>query len=105
MRQPKRGELSTPFNPQPLLVTKRKGVMVTARRPDGSIVTRIASMFHHLPYTSAGDLPPVDDPLDTDDDVPPEDEAPVDDEPPQPLLVPRRSSRVVKRPQRLFEHV
>ena len=86
-------------------MTKRKGAMVTARRPDGSSVTRNASMFHHLPYTSAGDLPPVDDPLDTDDDVPPEDEAPADDETPQPLLVPRRSSRVVKRPQRLLEQV
>ena len=52
VRQPKRGKLSTPFNQQPLLVTKRKGAMVTARRPGGSSVTHNASMFHHLPYNS-----------------------------------------------------
>ncbi|KAI0229455.1 hypothetical protein LSAT2_020126 [Lamellibrachia satsuma] len=60
-RQRKTGKLSTPFHPRPLVVTSRKGSMVTARRLDGSLVTRNTSMFHRLPYEVAEYHPMVDD--------------------------------------------
>jgi len=40
VKQPQLNKLSTPFNPTPLVVTERKGTMVTALRGDGSKVTR-----------------------------------------------------------------
>ena len=39
VKQVKQNKLSTPFNPNPLIVTSRKGSMITARRQDGSSVT------------------------------------------------------------------
>ena len=39
VKQPQLKKLSTPFNPTPLVVTERKGTMVTALRGDGSKVT------------------------------------------------------------------
>ncbi|XP_044175365.1 uncharacterized protein LOC122958522 [Acropora millepora] len=36
VKQPQLNKLSTPFNPTPLVVTERKGTMVTALRGDGS---------------------------------------------------------------------
>ena len=40
VKQPQLNKLSTPFNPTPLVVTERKGTMVTALRGDGFNVTR-----------------------------------------------------------------
>ena len=49
--QPRLNKLSTPFNPAPLVVTERKGTMVTSQRGDGSKVTRNVSMFRSIPQT------------------------------------------------------
>ena len=68
IRQRKTGKLSTPFHPRPLVVTSRKGSMVTARRQDGSLVTRNTSMFHRLPHEVAEDHPVIDD-EDTEDET------------------------------------
>ena len=45
MKQSRLKKLSRPFNPTLLVVTERKGTMVTAQRGDGSKVTRNASML------------------------------------------------------------
>ena len=50
VRRQKTGKLSTPFDPTPLDVASRNGSMITARRADGSRVTRNVSMFRSLPY-------------------------------------------------------
>jgi len=68
IRQRKTGKLFTPFHPRPLVVTIRKGSLVTARRQDGSLVTRNTSMFHRLPHIVAEDHPVVDD-EDTEDET------------------------------------
>ena len=48
MKQPKANKLSTPFNPNPLVVKEKKGTMVTVR--DGSkMVTRNSSQFKVIP--------------------------------------------------------
>ena len=59
VRQRKSGKLSTPFDPRLVVVTNRKGSMITARRHDVSTVTRNVSMFHTLSYESAEDHPVV----------------------------------------------
>ena len=59
VRQRKSGKLSTPFDPRLVVVTNRKGSMITARRHDASTVTRNVSMFHTLSYESAEDHPVV----------------------------------------------
>ena len=59
VRQRKSGKLSTTFDPRPVVVTNRKGSMITARRHDVSTVTRNVSMFHMLSYESAEDHPVV----------------------------------------------
>lgn len=46
---PKVNKLSSKFNPIPLTVTRTKGSMVTAQRPDGSLITRNSSFFRRLP--------------------------------------------------------
>ena len=48
IRQNRRNKLSTKFSPVPLTVTQVKGHMITARRPDGSHVTRNVSFFRKL---------------------------------------------------------
>ena len=53
VRRQKTGKFSTPFDPTPLVVTNRKGTMVTARRADGSRVTRNVSMVRSLPYETS----------------------------------------------------
>ena len=48
VRQPKKNKLSTPFNPEPLVVEGKKGPMVTAS--DGfKTITRSSSMFKIIP--------------------------------------------------------
>ena len=48
VRQPKKNKLSTPFNPEPLVVEEKKGSMVTAS--DGfKSITRNSSMFKIIP--------------------------------------------------------
>ncbi|KAI0218862.1 hypothetical protein LSAT2_029459 [Lamellibrachia satsuma] len=86
--------------------------MVTARRQDGSLVTRNTSMFHRLPHEVAEDHPVIDD-EDTEDEtemaVPPEPPSPGRDRervtPPVMAEVPRRSARPRKPTQRLLEQV
>ena len=51
INQPRLNKLSTPFNLTPLVVTERKGTMVTALRGDGSKVTRNVYMFRSIPQT------------------------------------------------------
>ena len=112
IRQRKTGKLSTPFHPRPLVVTNRKGSMVTASRQDGSLVTRNTSMFHRLPHEVAEDHPLIDD-EDTEDEtemaVPPEPPSPGRDRervtPSVMAEVPRRSARPRKPTQRLLEQV
>ena len=48
VRQPKKNKLSTPFNPEPVIVEEKKGSMVTAS--DGSkSITRNLSVFKIIP--------------------------------------------------------
>ena len=112
VRQRRLNKLSTPFDPRPLLVTERKGTMVTAQRSGGSKVTRNASMFRQLPYASEGDLPPVEDDTDDEMEMAAPDTAhpdPTNEEQLQQLPVvtrgPRRPSRVSQRPERLVEQM
>ena len=51
VKQPQLNKLSTPFNPTLLVVTERKGTMVTAQQGNGSKVTRNVSMFRSIPQT------------------------------------------------------
>ncbi|KAK2549466.1 hypothetical protein P5673_029999 [Acropora cervicornis] len=51
VKQPRLNKLSTPFNPTPLVVTERKGTMVTGLRGDGSKVKRIFYTFRSIPQT------------------------------------------------------
>ena len=54
-RQDKRNKLSTPFEPNQYVVTRRTGSMVTAKRcSDGRMVTRNSSSHKLLP-SSAGE--------------------------------------------------
>ena len=64
VKQPKQNALTTPYNATPCLVKEKKGSMVTACRPDGSLITRNSSHFRQLPphITVPGDVPEVDDP-------------------------------------------
>ena len=101
VRRQKTGNLSTPFVPTPLVVASRKGSMITARRADGSRVTRNVLMFRSLPY----EPPPLQS--DVDDDSWTEATPPTADpdipETSAEIGAPRRSSRVGKPPQRLLE--
>ena len=63
VRQPKRNKLSTPYNPVPLVVTERKGTMVTAERNDGTRVSRNVSMFHSVPPQANKDSNTPDSPV------------------------------------------
>ena len=104
VRRQKTGKLSTPFDQTPLVVASRKGSMITARRADGSRVTRNVSMFRSLPY----EPPPLQSDVegDVDDDSGAEATPPTADPViPEPVEIgePRRSSRVGKPPQRLLE--
>ena len=119
VRQRKSGKLSTPYDPRPLIVTERKGSMVTARRQDGSTVTRNASMFNTLPYESAEDHPVVVREHDGPEMTPQEEDGSVvaDPTPPSPgqtltgrlppavLTEPRRSTRQRRPAQRLLEEI
>ena len=103
VRRQKTGKLSTPLDPTPLVVTSRKGTMVTARRADGSRVTRNGSMFRSLPYEALQS----DVEGDFDDDSVSESTLPTGNndfpEAPVKIVEPRRSSRLRKPPQRLPE--
>ena len=107
VRRQKTGKLSTPFDPTPLVVASRNGSMITARRADGSRVTRSVSMFRSLPY----EPPPLqcDVEGDVDDDSGAEPTPPTADpdipETPVEIGASRRSSRVRKPPQRLLEYM
>ena len=96
-----------PFDPTPLVVASRNGSMITARRADGSRVTRNVSMFRSLPY----EPPPLQSDVegDVDDDSGAEVTPPTADpdipETPVEIGEPRRSSRVRKPPQRLLEYM
>ena len=86
--------------------------MVTARRQDGSLVSRNTSMFHRQPHEVAEDHPVIDD-EDTEEDtemaVPPEPPSPGRDRErvisPVMAEVSRRSTRPRKPTQRLLEQV
>ncbi|KAI0235903.1 hypothetical protein LSAT2_013553 [Lamellibrachia satsuma] len=101
VHQRKTGRLSTPFHPRPLVITNRKGSMVTARRQDG------------LPHEVAGDHPVIDD-KDAEDEtemaVPPETQTPGRDHewetPPVMAIGSRKSAARPRKPtQRLQEQV
>ena len=49
VKQPKKNTLTTPYNATPCLVKETKGSMITARRPDGSLITRNSLHFRRLP--------------------------------------------------------
>jgi len=54
VKQKKKNKLSTPFNPEPLVVEEKKGSMVTAS--DGfKSITRNSSMFKIIPKELKGD--------------------------------------------------
>lgn len=57
VKQPKKNKLSTPFNPSPLVVEKKKGTMVTAHNKSKS-VTRNSSQFKLIPKHLMKSEPP-----------------------------------------------
>ena len=95
-----------------LVVTSGKGSTVTARRQDGSLVTRNTSIFHKLPREVAEDYPLIED-EDTQDEtemaVPQKPLSPGGDReratPPVMAEVPRKTARPRKPTQRLLEQV
>ena len=64
VKQPKKNTLTTPYNAMPCLVKEKKGSMITARRPDGSLITRNSSHFRRLPphITTPSDITEPDAP-------------------------------------------
>ena len=64
VKQPKKKTLTTPHNATPFLVKEKKGSMITARRPDGSLITRNSSYFRRLPphITTPSDVTEPDAP-------------------------------------------
>ena len=64
VKQPKKNILTTPYNVTPCLVKEKKGSMITARRPDGSLITRNSSHFRRLPphITTPSDVTEPDAP-------------------------------------------
>ena len=103
IRQPKTNKMSTPYNPVPLVVTRVKGTMITAKRSNNSTVTRNVSHFRRLPKTTVQEKP--EHVQSEDDDI----EISVQE--PPPAIPPRagpehiRPPRHVQRPQRLIEEI
>ena len=112
VKQPKQNALTTPYNTTPLMVEEKKGSMITARKPDGSRITRNSSHFRQLPPSFQ---PAVD--ANADADAPDSDEvftpATMHETPPaaMPEIPPtsppevRRSGRVTKPPTYLDDYV
>ncbi|XP_022803357.1 uncharacterized protein K02A2.6-like [Stylophora pistillata] len=98
IKQPKHNKLSTPFCPEPLEITQKKGSMVTAQNADHS-VTRNSSFFKKLPSNT-----PVSPNLnDCDDEIQGDLPTPVvhaDESSCQP----RRSSRIRRLPTHLKDY-
>ena len=107
--QPRLNKLSTPFNPTPLVVTERKGTMVTAQRGDGSKVTRNVSMFRSIPQTLIQESDTRDDscenilPLKKERSPSTGREEEIALHPPQ--LTISRPKRTVRLPKRLIEEI
>ena len=109
VRQPKKNKLSTPFNPEPLVVEEKKGSMVTAS--DGfKSITRNSSMFKIIPKNlkAEGDRREQED--FHEEDFPAEQaEVPTQDEDPKPPGTNdgglRRSQRQRRPPARLTDYV
>ena len=107
VRQPKKNKLSTPFNPEPLVVEEKKGSMVTAS--DGfKSITRNSSMFKIIPkeLRAEGDRREQEEP----EDLPAEQtEVPTQDEDPNPPSANdgglRRSQRQRRPPASLADYV
>jgi hypothetical protein len=93
IRQVKRNKLSTPYSPQSLKVTSVKGSMVTAKRPDGSRITRNRQFFKKMSRNTSSSDAELDWDL-------PDVQVPPNVPPPQPRY-PRRINIVA--PQRLIE--
>ena len=53
VKQKQSNKMSTPRNPQPLIVSQKKGCMISAKFPDGHEITRNQAYFRSLP-----DAPP-----------------------------------------------
>ena len=109
VRQPKKNKLSTPFDPEPLVVEEKKGSMVTAS--DGfKSITRNSSMFKIIPKNlkAEGDRREQED--FHEEDFPAEQtEVPTQDEDPKPPGTNdgglRRSQRQRRPPARLTDYV
>jgi len=107
VRQTKKNKLSTPFNPEPLVVQEKKGSMVTAS--DGfKSITRNSSMFKIIPkdLKAEGDRREQEEP----EDFPAEQaEVSTRDEDPTPSSANdgglRRSQRQRRPPARLTDYV
>ena len=52
LKQPKENKFSAPYNPEPFIVEKRKGTMITAKN-DSNRVTRNSSQFKVISTKSA----------------------------------------------------
>ena len=109
VRQPKKNKLSTPFDPEPLVVEEKKGSMVTAS--DGfKSITRNSSMFKIIPKNlkAEGDRREQED--FHEENFPAEQtEVPTQDEDPKPPGTNdgglRRSQRQRRPPARLTDYV
>lgn len=115
VKQHKDNKLSTNYNPTPLLVTNTKGSMVTAQKPDGSSVTRNASLFRRMPASVTPAPPEIPEviPIFTETGLATPTESlpsPPSQSPSQPQLdecnpPPRRSGRQTKIPERFKDFV
>ncbi|XP_014662946.1 PREDICTED: uncharacterized protein K02A2.6-like [Priapulus caudatus] len=106
VRNSRRGKMDSPFHPEPLTITKKKGSMVTASNGDVAI-TRNSSQFKRLPGTPTDSVIPEIDPG-TPEDAPDVDPGIPDITLPDNVVnsgqTPRRTSRTRKLPSRFKDY-
>ena len=123
IKQPKQNNMSTPFNPEPLQITRKKGSMITAQNGERT-VTRNSSFFKKLP----SNIPVHPVPIDEEEQSTPYIETPETVEPVESLTVepaeppalepveppalapvespaPRRSARARRVPEHLKDYI
>ncbi|CAB4026127.1 PREDICTED: uncharacterized protein K02A2.6-like [Paramuricea clavata] len=93
LKQPKENKFSAPYNPQPFVVEKKKGTMVTAKN-DSKVVTRNSSQFKVILTKSAKH-----------DDKEVEPKVPRPSNPQEQKTLQQRPKRNVRQPARFVDYV
>ena len=117
IRQKKQDKLTTPYNPQPFLVTTRQGSMLTASSGDKS-VTRNSSYFKKIPCTTSEPIRDEEEIIlpqsvipqavhdDMNNDMPNEQNTNEEsDGVPKPIPIPNRPVREKRKPKYLSDYV